>query len=186
MDHILISSIILFNIVLMQTHGLYAILGVPLKIKSLLFVGMSLTGLLVISQLLMYTIKGLLLADALYLELIIHVIVVFILFTGIYLILNSIHKEASQRFLTHAPWTIVHTLLIGTVVLDRIEDVLLSDHLLNTVGMSLGFIFVLVLFIAIQFRIQTYKIPKAMKGLPILLIIAGLMALAILGFAGIV
>jgi electron transport complex protein RnfA len=186
MNHILISSIVLLNIVIIQTHGLYAILGVPLKMKSLVFVGVSLTILLFLSQLIMYPIKVLLLLDAVYLEMLIYVIVVISLYTAISLVLSRIHKKSSQGFLIHAPWIIIHTLIIGSVMLFRVDGVVFINHIMYTLGTVIGFIFILTLFIAIQFRIQTYKIPKAMQGLPIALMIAGLMALAILGFVGIV
>jgi electron transport complex protein RnfA len=186
MSSIFITSVVLANIVLMQTLGLYSILGVSLNMKSLSFVGLSLLGLILITQIIMYPVKVFLLSDALYLEIIVYVLLVLFMYALYTYVLNRINKNISQTFLSHAPWVIMNTLIIGVVVLTTFNDVTFLEHMMLSVGTTLGFIGVLLLYIAINFRIQTYKIPKAMQGLPIALLIASLMALAVLGFAGIV
>jgi Na+-translocating ferredoxin:NAD+ oxidoreductase subunit A len=186
MSSILITSAVLVNIVLMQTLGLYSILGVSLNMKSLSRVGYSLLGLILISQIIMYPVKVFLLRDAIYLEIIVYVLIVLLMYGLLTFVLNRINKNISQTFLSYAPWIIINTLIIGVALLTTLSDVSFLEHMTRSVGTALGFIGVLLLYIAINFRIQTYKIPKAMQGLPIALLIAGLMALAVLGFAGIV
>lgn len=186
MSSTLITSVVLVNIVLMQTLGLYSILGVSLKMKSFVFVGISLTGLILLSQIIMYPVKVFLLRDALYLEIIVYVLVVLLMYGLITYVLNRMNKDISHMFLSHAPWIIINTLIIGVVMLTTLNDVSFLEHMMRSFGATLGFIGVLLLYIAMNFRIQTYKIPKAMQGLPIALLIASLMALAVLGFAGIV
>ena len=59
------------------------------------------------------------------------------------------------------------------------------DTMVFSVGTSVGFLVSIVIMAGIRERIQYNKIPKAFKGMPIVLLAAGLMAIAFFGFKGV-
>ena len=55
---------------------------------------------------------------------------------------------------------------------------------LNGLFSSLGFMLAMVLMAGVRTRLEHSKVPKAMRGFPISLVIAGLMSIAFMGFSG--
>ena len=62
----------------------------------------------------------------------------------------------------------------------------LGESIVYAVGIALGFAMALVIFAGIREHIDLMEPPKGMKGTPIALITAGILALAFMGFTGIV
>ena len=59
------------------------------------------------------------------------------------------------------------------------------QSLFNALGAGLGFMLAMLLFSGVRERLETADIPEILKGLPITLVAAALVALSFLGFAGI-
>ncbi|EEM0293754.1 electron transport complex subunit RsxA, partial [Salmonella enterica subsp. enterica serovar Typhimurium] len=77
--------------------------------------------------------------------------------------------------------------VLGVAVINSDEGYNLIESLVNSVGAALGFTLALVLLAGIREKLDTNEyIPEALKGLPITLITAGLMAIAFLGFQGLI
>ena len=62
----------------------------------------------------------------------------------------------------------------------------LGESVVYAVGIALGFALALVLFAGIREHVDLMEAPKGMKGTPIALIIAGILAMAFMGFTGVV
>ena len=78
--------------------------------------------------------------------------------------------------------TIVFILVIAALV-QFVEMVL--ESVVNGIGASLGFLLAIVLMAGIREKLENSNIPEAFKGTPIVLITAGLMAIAFCGFGGV-
>ena len=74
--------------------------------------------------------------------------------------------------------------LLGASVMNTVAGYGLGDAVLNGLGGGLGFLVVVVLMAGVQERIRFSRIPEPLKGFPITLISASLMALAFMGFMG--
>lgn len=74
--------------------------------------------------------------------------------------------------------------VLGVAVLVQREGYDLLDSILWGVGYSLGFMLALLLMAGIRERLDTCRLPRAMAGTPIALVMAGLMSLAFMGFKG--
>jgi electron transport complex protein RnfA len=62
----------------------------------------------------------------------------------------------------------------------------LVESLVFAIATALGFALALILFAGMRERLSMVKLPKAMQGMPSALITAGLLAMAFMGFSGVV
>jgi electron transport complex protein RnfA len=74
--------------------------------------------------------------------------------------------------------------VLGVAILNIQENYTFIGAILNGIFAGLGFTLVLVLMAGIREKLDIIDVPKSLKGMPIALIVAGSMALAFLGFAG--
>ncbi|HEX4881894.1 MAG TPA: Rnf-Nqr domain containing protein [Porticoccaceae bacterium] len=81
------------------------------------------------------------------------------------------------------PLTIANGAVLGTALLNAERASSLAAALANAVGVAFGFALVLVLLAGVRERLEAIAVPEAFRGAPIILLSAGLMALAFLGFA---
>nr|MBC8385155.1 electron transport complex subunit RsxA [Candidatus Cloacimonadota bacterium] len=74
--------------------------------------------------------------------------------------------------------------VLGVAILNVNENLNFFGAILNGLFAGIGFTVVLLLMAGIRERLEKAEIPESMKGMPIAMVVAGLMALAFLGFAG--
>ena len=84
-----------------------------------------------------------------------------------------------------AVYIAVNCAVLGVAILNAETGMGVVDALLHGLFGGLGFMLAITLMAGVQERIRYSHIPEAMKGLPITLLSAGLMALAFMGFMGI-
>ena len=76
--------------------------------------------------------------------------------------------------------------VLGVAVLAVQKDFTLLESVVFAIGNAIGFGLALITFSGIREQLDMLNVPKGMKGVPIAFIVAGLMALAFMGFTGIV
>lgn len=91
-----------------------------------------------------------------------------------------------QNLGIYLPLITTNCAVLGLALLVTAQPTLFIHSLAYGLGTALGFSLVLVLFASIRERIATSPVPQAFQGAPIALITAGLMALAFMGFSGMV
>ena len=74
--------------------------------------------------------------------------------------------------------------VLGVAILNINDELNFIESILNGLFAGVGFTLVLVLMAGIRERLEKAEVPKAMRGMPIAMIVAGCMALAFLGFSG--
>ena len=87
-----------------------------------------------------------------------------------------------QRYVL-VPFELGYLQTIVFILVQR-EEYDLTTSLLYAVASSLGFMLALILMAGIRERLDTCRVPKALMGTPIALIMAGLMSLAFMAFKG--
>lgn len=75
--------------------------------------------------------------------------------------------------------------VLGITMLNITDELNFVQSLFNALGAGLGFMLAMLLFSGVRQRVESADIPEFMKGLPITLVSASLVALSFLGFAGI-
>ena len=192
---IFISAIFVNNIVLSQFLGICPFLGVSKKIDTALGMGAAVTFVLVLATIVTYLLQMLLDAYGLgFLQTILFILVIATLVQMIEIILKKISPSLYQALGVFLPLITTNCCILGVAILvangtNKLPGGL--DHNLLTgtlfaLATALGFAIALVLFAGLREQLRRNDVPKAMEGTPIALITAGILAMAFMGFSGVI
>lgn len=192
---IFISAILVNNIVLSQFLGICPFLGVSKKIDTALGMGAAVTFVLTLATVITYLLQMLLVKFHVeFLQTILFILVIAALVQMIEIILKKMSPSLYQALGVFLPLITTNCCLLGVAILVANGTNKLpmgADHNLLTgtlfaFATALGFALALILFAGIREQLSMNKIPKAMQGTPIALLTAGLLAMAFMGFSGVV
>ena len=184
-----LSTVLINNIILSQFLGMCPFMGVIKNRSSALGMGFAVLFVIVGSSVITYFLyHGVLVTFGLeYLELITFILVIacFVQFTELFL---KKFSPALYKSLGIFLPLITTNCAVLAVALDNITSKYsIVETLVNSVGVSVGFMLVLYIFSTIRERLDmNTKTPKSFLGNPLALITAGLMALAFGGLAGLI
>ena len=192
---IFISAIFVNNIVLSQFLGICPFLGVSKKIDTALGMGAAVTFVLVLATIVTYLLQMLLVKFGLeFLQTILFILVIATLVQMIEIILKKISPSLYQALGVFLPLITTNCCILGVAILvangtNKLPEGL--DHNLLTgtlfaLATALGFAIALVLFAGLREQLRRNDVPKAMEGTPIALITAGILAMAFMGFSGVI
>lgn len=182
-----ISALLVSNVILSRFLGICPFLGVSKKTSSAIGMGGAMTFVVLASSLLSFGIYHLVLLP---LKLEYLKLAVFILVIATFVQLVEFFTKKYVPSLYKALGVFLPLITTNCVVLQVSLDVVgkgynLLETLVYAVSISLGYTLIITLFSAIRVRLDNTDMPAAFKGNAIALITAALMALAFLGFAGV-
>ena len=192
---IFISAIFVNNIVLSQFLGICPFLGVSKKINTALGMGAAVLFVMTLATLVTYLLQQLLNAWGLgFLQTILFILVIAALVQMIEIILKKISPSLYQALGVFLPLITTNCCLLGVAImvasgtykLPMGEEPGLLTGMLFAIATAIGFALALVLFAGMREQLALAKVPKAMQGTPIALLTAGLLAMAFMGFSGVV
>ncbi len=185
---IIIGAVFVSNIVLNQFLGICPFIGVSSKVETALGMTGAVTFVMVISTLVTYLIyMGILVPmDLTYMRTITFILVIASLVQLVEIILKKISPPLYQALGIFLPLITTNCAVLGVAILAVQKDFNLLGSVVFAVGNALGFGLALITFSGIREQLDLLKVPSRLKGVPIAFIVAGLMALAFMGFAGIV
>ena len=195
---IFVSAIFVNNIVLSQFLGICPFLGVSKKIDTALGMGAAVTFVLTVATIVTYLLQILLKAwHVEFLQTILFILVIAALVQMIEIILKKISPALYQALGVFLPRITTNCCILGVAIIVADEKKLLASlpagaeygllsGTLFAFATALGFALALVLFAGIREQLALNKVPKAMQGTPIALLTAGLLAMAFMGFSGVV
>jgi electron transport complex protein RnfA len=184
---ILISSALINNVVLSQFLGICPFLGVSKKTKTAASMGAAVIFVITISSFVTSLIYQFLLEPfgLSYLQTIVFILVIAALVQLVEMFLKKFSQSLYNALGVYLPLITTNCAVLG-VALTNIQDgygVLKSTF--NGFATAVGFTIGIVIMAGIRERIEGNDIPKSFQGFPIVLITAGLMAIAFIGFSGI-
>jgi len=185
---IFIASVFVNNIVLAQFLGICPFLGVSKKIDTAIGMGGAVTFVLTIATLVTFLINEFIL-DAFglnYLQTIVFILIIASLVQMVEIILKKISPALYQALGVFLPLISTNCAILGVAILVIQKEYNLIQSLVFAISTAIGFALALIIFAGIREQIDKSNIPAAMKGIPIALITAGLLAMAFMGFSGIV
>lgn len=192
---IFISAIFVNNIVLSQFLGICPFLGVSKKINTALGMGAAVLFVMTLATLVTYLLQQLLNAWGLgFLQTILFILVIAALVQMIEIILKKISPSLYQALGVFLPLITTNCCLLGVAIMVASGTYKLpmgAEHglltgMLFAIATAIGFALALVLFAGMREQLALAKVPKAMQGTPIALLTAGLLAMAFMGFSGVV
>ncbi len=196
---IFISAIFVNNIVLSQFLGICPFLGVSKKISTALGMGAAVTFVMALATIVTYLLQLLLVKWGLeFLQTILFILVIAALVQMIEIILKKISPSLYQALGVFLPLITTNCCLLGVAILvangtykiPSVDGVAVEPGLMTglffAIATALGFALALVLFAGMREQLALAKVPKALQGTPIALLTAGLLAMAFMGFSGVV
>lgn len=185
---IFISAIFVNNIVLSQFLGICPFLGVSKKIETALGMGAAVTFVLTIATMVTFLIQRFVLDtfDLGYLQTITFILVIAGLVQMVEIVLKKVSPALYQALGVFLPLITTNCCILGVAILVIQKDYDLLTGVVYAVSTAIGFGLALVIFAGLREQMSLIKIPEGMKGTPIALITAGLLAMAFMGFSGVV
>ena len=189
MEYILIfiSAIFVNNIVLSQFLGICPFLGVSKKIQTSLGMGMAVAFVLTVATVVTFLLQKCVL-DPLglqYLQTIAFILVIASLVQMVEIILKKVSPALYQSLGIFLPLITTNCAVLGVAILVIQKDFTLIESIVYAFSTAIGFALALVLFAGIREQLAYVNIPKGMSGMPIVLVAAGLLSLAFMGFSGV-
>lgn len=189
MEYILIfiSAIFVNNIVLSQFLGICPFLGVSKKIQTSLGMGMAVAFVLTVATVVTFLLQKCVL-DPLglqYLQTIAFILVIASLVQMVEIILKKVSPALYQSLGIFLPLITTNCAVLGVAILVIQKDFTLTESIVYAFSTAIGFALALVLFAGIREQLAYVNIPKGMRGMPIVLVAAGLLSLAFMGFSGV-
>ena len=183
---IFISAIFVNNIVLSQFLGICPFLGVSKKISTSLGMGAAVTFVLTLSTIVTYLVQVFVLNPfhLEYLQTLAFILVIAALVQMVEIILKKVSPALYQALGIFLPLITTNCAVLGVAILVIQRDYNLLESVVYASSTALGFAVALVTFAGIREQLALVNIPKGMRGMPIVLITASLLALAFMGFSG--
>ncbi len=184
----IVSYMLIDNVVLSRFYGICSFIGVGNKVKSAFSMGLAVTFVIMMATLVCYPLYFYVLVPAgiPFLDTLVYILVIASLVQIVGLFIKKYSPALYKSLGIYLPLITTNCAVLGVVQTNSDSSLDFLTSLANGLGTSLGFLVVIVLFACMRERMNGYNIPKAMKGVPIALITAALMALAFMGFQGMV
>ena len=190
MEYILliISAIIVNNVVLAQFLGVCPFLGVSNKVSTSLGMSAAVTFVMVLATIVTYLIQVYILEKLgiSFMQTITFILVIAALVQMVEIIMKKISQPLYQALGIFLPLITTNCAVLGVAILVIKKDYNLLEGVVYSAATAIGFGLALVILAGIREQFELLDIPKGMKGVPISLVTAGILALAFMGFTGIV
>lgn len=186
---IIIGAVFVNNIVLNQFLGICPFLGVSKKLSTAVGMTGAVTFVMTLATLVTYLIHSYLLVplELEYLRTISFILIIATLVQMVEIILKKISPSLYRALGVFLPLITTNCAVLGVAILALgMEDGNLIKALVFAVSNAIGFGLAIILFSSIREYLDIIDIPKGMRGVPIALLVAGLLSLAFMGFIGIV
>jgi len=185
---IFIAAVFVNNIVLSQFLGICPFLGVSKKVDTAIGMGTAVTFVLTIATIVTFLIQKYVLNEfgLAYLQTIIFILIIAALVQMVEIVLKKVSPALYQALGVFLPLITTNCAILGVAILVIQKEYNLLQSIVFAVSTALGFALALIIFAGIREQLARSNVPVAMQGIPIALITAGLLAMAFMGFSGIV
>ncbi len=185
---IIIGSIFVNNVVLAQFLGICPFLGVSSKVETSMGMGAAVTFVMALSAVVTWLIQTYILVPLgiEYMQTIVFILVIAALVQMVEIVLKKVSPTLYQALGIFLPLITTNCAVLGVAILMIQKEFSLLQGVTYNVATALGFGLALVIFAGLRERIEFEEAPKAFQGVPIALITASILAMAFMGFSGLV
>ncbi|MBR5033926.1 MAG: electron transport complex subunit RsxA [Bacteroidales bacterium] len=194
---ILVSAIFVNNIVLSQFLGICPFLGVSKQVNTAVGMSLAVTFVMALATCVTWLLQTYVLVplNMVYMQTVTFILVIAGLVQMVEIILKKISPALYQSLGIFLPLITTNCAVLGVALMvvqkqfsfgGEARMLNLGESVVFAVASAIGFGLAIVLFAAIREQLQLSEVPKPFRGIPIALITAGIMALAFMGFSGMV
>ena len=189
MEYILIfiSAIFVNNIILSQFFGICPFLGVSKKVDTALGMGAAVAFVLTLATVVTYLLQIYVLNPfgLQYLQTLSFILVIAALVQMVEIVLKKVSPALYQALGIFLPLITTNCAVLGVAILVIQKDFSLVHSIVYAFSTAIGFALAMVVFAGLREQLSLVRIPKGMQGMAIVLVTAGLLSLAFMGFSGV-
>jgi len=185
---LLVASAIVNNVVLSQFLGLCPFLGVSKRVETAAGMGGAVIFVITISSFVTSLIYKFILVPTgfEYMQTIVFILVIAALVQFVEMFLKKSVPSLYKSLGVYLPLITTNCAVLGTAINNVTKEYDILESVINGFGVALGFTIAIVIMAGIREKIEYNDFPQAFKGSAIVLVTAGLMAMAFMGFAGVI
>ncbi len=184
---IFISAIFVNNIILSQFLGICPFLGVSKKIDTALGMGAAVAFVLTLATIVTYLLQTCVLnpLGLQYLQTLSFILVIAALVQMVEIVLKKVSPALYQALGIFLPLITTNCAVLGVAILVIQKDFSLVHSIVYAFSTAIGFALAMVVFAGLREQLSLVRIPKGMQGMAIVLVTAGILSLAFMGFSGV-
>ena len=184
---IFITASFVNNIVLSQFLGICPFLGVSKKVDTALGMSAAVAFVLTLATVVTYLVQTYVLdPNGLgYLQTLAFILIIASLVQMVEIILKKVSPPLYQALGIFLPLITTNCAVLGVAILVIQNEMSLLESVVYAFSTALGFGLALTIFAGIREQLELVDVPKGMQGMAIVLITAGLLSLAFMGFSGV-
>ncbi|MCL1850825.1 MAG: electron transport complex subunit RsxA [Bacteroidetes bacterium] len=190
MEYILmiIGAIFVNNILLAQFLGTCPFMGVSNKLSTAAGMGVAVVFVITLATIVTTVVQNYILVplNITFLQTISFILIIAALVQMVEIILKKISPSLYQALGIFLPLITTNCAVLGIAILVTQKNFSIIDSTLFAMFSAIGFALAIIIFAGIREQMDLVDIPKGMKGIPIALITAGILAMAFMGFANLV
>lgn len=186
---IFIGAFLVNNIVLTRSLGICPFLGVSSSSSTAGGMGLAVVFVMTLASIMAWGVYNLVLVPLgiTYLYTLAFILVIAALVQFVEIVVKKFNPVLYRALGIYLPLITTNCAVLGVAVINMNENYSLLQAVVHSLGASLGFLLAIVLMAGLRERMEdSVDMPRALRGLPISLITAALMAIAFLGFTGLV
>ncbi len=180
------SAALINNVVLSQFFGICPFLGVSKKIETAAGMSAAVIFVITISSFITSLIHNYILLpfDVAYLDTIVFILVIASLVQFVEMFLKKSMPGLYVSLGVYLPLITTNCAVLGVAILNVQKSYNVIESVVNGIGTALGFGISIIIMAGLREKMEDNDIPESFKGIPIILITAGLMSIAFMGFGG--
>ncbi len=181
---ILISTVLVNNFTLAYFLGLCPFMGVSARVETALRMGMANIFVLTITSICAWLLNTFLLDHAPYLRVISFIVVIASLVQIVEMVIKKVSPALFKQLGIYLPLLTTNCAILGLAIFQTNKEYDFFQGLFFAIGAGLGLTLALVLMASIREDAERAQVPKIAQGMALVLIIAGSLSMAFMGFAG--
>lgn len=183
----ILNSMLINNVTLARFYGICPFLGVSKKSSSALGMGAAVIFVIILASAICWPIYQLLKAAGIqFMDTITYILVIASIVQLIEMVIKKYSPSLYKSLGVYLPLITTNCAVLGVAQGNTDQGLNFADSMASAIGTGVGFALVIFVFSTIRYRLDAADNPKAFKGIPIALITAALMAMAFLGFSGLI
>jgi len=181
---IIITFVFINNFILTQFLGLCPFIGVSKNVESAVGMGFAVTFVMSIASLVTWIIYNLILVplNIMFLQTITFILVIATLVQLVEMVIQKISPPLYKALGIYLPLITTNCAVLGIALIAVRNNYNALESFVAGFAAGLGFLLAIVLMSTLREKLDTERIPKAFRGIPIAFITGGLMALAFMAF----
>ena len=184
---IAIGAILVNNFILSQFLGICPFMGVSRKMDTALGMGAAVTFVMGVASAVTYAVNLLLVKLGLgYMQTVAYILVIAALVQFVEMFLKKAMPPLYQALGVYLPLITTNCAVLGVALTNVQKSYSIGAGVVNGVATAVGFLIAIVLMAGIREKIEYNDVPESFQGTPIVLVTAGLMAIAFFGFSGLI